>query len=108
MYHTKQLLMLSRKRCKREALEDCRVPINGVILCECFIGRNLDMAVSCVLDTFSKHKVGRYLFSLSGILATIAASSICYVSRLVLSTSHLHQLQPVLNNQARSNASGRM
>lgn len=48
VYHTKQLLMLSRKRCKREALQDCRVPINGVILCECFIGRNLDVAVSCV------------------------------------------------------------
>lgn len=24
VYHTKQLLMLSRKRCKREALEDCK------------------------------------------------------------------------------------
>lgn len=64
-YHTK--LMLSRKRCKKRSTGGLwRVPINGVILCECVIGRKLDIAVRCVFVTFPKHKVRKCLFSLSG------------------------------------------
>lgn len=81
-----------------------RVPINEVVLHECFRGWNLDIAVSCVFGTFSKQKVRICFFSLWGVLGSVAASSIYYVSRLVLHSYHLHQLQPILNNKARSNS----